>query len=176
MSAVNKHLKLTFEPEGKNFVVDADTSKLRQVVANLIDNSIKYTDKGFVKVALHKKAGDIIFDVTDSGIGIDPGDMGRLFQKFARGSLTLTTTGNGLGLFVGKKIIDAHKGTIGAESKGKGFGSRFYFTLPESTGTPTVATSFADNQAAAKKLVETKAAQARAEETRKDTVKILENK
>lgn len=136
MSAQHKSLKFSYEEPGTPMIVDADTSKLRQVVVNLIDNSIKYTDMGFVKVGLSKKAGQIIFDVVDSGIGIDPGDMGRLFQKFARGSLTLTTTGNGLGLFVGKKIIDAHKGTIGVESKGKGLGSRFYFTLPESQGVP----------------------------------------
>ncbi|MBI3626585.1 GAF domain-containing sensor histidine kinase [Candidatus Uhrbacteria bacterium] len=143
VTAEKKNLKFTYEAPDKAVVAAADPGKLRQVIVNLIDNAIKYTNHGVVKVGLKASKGQVIFEVSDSGVGIPPEDMSRLFQKFARGSLTLTSVGTGLGLFVGKKIIEAHHGQIACESKGKDKGSKFYFVLTESKEAPVSPTSFA---------------------------------
>lgn len=130
LNAEKKDLKFSYEAPAVPVMVNADASKLRQVVFNLVDNSIKYTHKGFVKVGLHLKDNEATFDVTDSGVGVPPEVMGRLFEKFSRGSQALTNSeGTGLGLFIAKKIIEALGGKIGAESDGAEKGSRFFFTI-----------------------------------------------
>ncbi len=112
--------------------VGADEEKLRQVVMNLIDNAIKYTTKGRIAVSLKRAGDEIEFCVSDSGMGIRPEDLPNLFKKFSRGAGTslVHTEGTGLGLFVAKKVIDAHSGKIWAESKGAGRGAKFCFKLP----------------------------------------------
>lgn len=127
--------KLRFEfvkPTAKLPAVNMDESKMRQVIMNLIDNSIKYTEKGNVTVSLKKQKGSILFCVSDSGVGIRPEDMSNLFRKFSRGtdSSLINAEGTGLGLFVAKKMIEAHGGRIWAESKGRHMGSQFYFEVP----------------------------------------------
>jgi signal transduction histidine kinase len=98
---------------------------------NLIENSIKYTDQGSVNVELKGEGENIKFSVTDTGAGIKKEDMGKLFQKFSRGTgATASIDGTGLGLYVAKQMVEAHKGKIWAESKGEGMGSKFCFTLP----------------------------------------------
>ena len=73
-----------------------------------------------------------MFCVSDSGVGIRPEDMPNLFRKFSRGtgSSLINAEGTGLGLFVAKKMIEAHSGRIWAESRGKFMGSQFYFEIP----------------------------------------------
>ena len=111
--------------------VKIDEEKIRQVVINLIDNSIKYTDKGRVAVDLRQVGKNLEFSVSDTGAGIKKDDLGKLFQKFSRGTgATSVTEGTGLGLYVARQMVEAHKGKIWAESKGEGTGSRFCFTLP----------------------------------------------
>ncbi len=127
--AVN--VKFTFEAQnaGTDYRITADRDKLKQVIANLIDNSIKYTPKGSVKVALsmdrikHK----FIFTLKDTGIGIAAETLPHLFAKFSRAGNANRTNikGTGLGLFVAKEIITAHHGSIRAESPGEGMGSTF---------------------------------------------------
>jgi signal transduction histidine kinase len=99
---------------------------------NLIDNAIKYTKKGTVTVDLKQADNNIEFSVSDSGMGISPTDLPNLFQKFSRGTGTslVHTEGTGLGLYVARQMMEAHHGTIWAESKGEGMGSRFCFRLP----------------------------------------------
>ena len=131
----SKALKISFEADEKeNFSVNADRNKIRQVVSNLIDNSIKYTPAGFVKVSLSKIAenGNVLLKIEDSGIGISAETMPNLFKKFgrARSLSSAYANGSGLGLYVAKEIIKAHKGKIWAESEGEGRGSRFYVELP----------------------------------------------
>ncbi len=113
-------------------VIKADEEKLRQVVMNLIDNAIKYTDKGWIEVKVDLIDGQIRVCVTDTGMGIALEDLPNLFKKFSRGSGTFLvhTEGTGLGLFVARKMIEAHGGQIWAESKGKGQGAKFCFQLP----------------------------------------------
>lgn len=111
--------------------VKIDEEKIRQVIMNLTENSIKYTNEGSVTMKLKLENKDIRFCVYDTGAGIKKSDMGKLFQKFSRGTgSTQAIEGTGLGLFVAKQMIEAHRGTIWAESKGEGKGSKFCFLLP----------------------------------------------
>ena len=131
--AVKKKIFLKWVPPDKPLPkVKADADKIRQVITNLIDNSIKYTKKGGVIVKAQKNKKNIIVTVSDTGVGIDPKDLPRLFQKFSRGKgmSLIHTEGTGLGLFVARLIVEAHHGRVWVESPGVGKGSRFYFTLP----------------------------------------------
>jgi signal transduction histidine kinase len=112
--------------------VNIDPDKIRQVLMNLIDNAIKYTDKGSVTIELKKKQKQIEVCIQDTGMGFGSGEKSNLFQKFSRNEKTdlIHTEGTGLGLYVAKQIVNGHKGKIRAESPGRGKGSRFCFSLP----------------------------------------------
>lgn len=127
-------LKTTFDVDrSKKFVINADKDKFKQIIGNLIDNSIKYTPAGSVTIALIKKEGKIVFSVKDTGIGIAPAVLPKLFAKFSRADngTRQNIHGTGLGLYVAKEIVTAHKGRIWAESPGEGRGSVFYVELEE---------------------------------------------
>ncbi len=114
------------------FKVNADQGKIKQVISNLIDNSIKYTPKGGIHVWLtNNKPGKILISISDSGVGIHPEILPRLFEKFTRAPDASRTNimGTGLGLYVAKKMIEAHQGQIWAESAGVGKGSTFFIEL-----------------------------------------------
>ncbi|MEK7077118.1 MAG: ATP-binding protein, partial [Patescibacteria group bacterium] len=108
-----------------------------QVVQNLVDNAIKYTPTGFVKVELKEdpstgsgQAGWLSLSVADSGLGINPELLPHLFEEFIREErIKKQVRGTGLGLFIARKIVEAHGGTISVESKGEGKGSTFYVRL-----------------------------------------------
>lgn len=116
----------------------ADQEKLRQIVMNLIDNSIKYTKVGGINVTVREEINEttkdkkLIFIVEDTGMGIDKNDLPLLFRKFERGKgvSLVHTEGTGLGLYVCKQLVEAHKGKVWAESEGKGKGARFIAEFP----------------------------------------------
>ncbi len=133
IAAEDKHLDFSSSVDGDGeFLVYGDTTKLKQVFLNLIDNSIKYTKEGFVKVILAKDTlGGILFSVTDSGIGVTEETKKTLFKKFVRGEgKSLNGGGSGLGLYLAEEIVKAHKGTISVTSDGTGKGSTFSVILP----------------------------------------------
>ncbi len=139
LTAKNKGLELMFEEkEMGSFIAKADPVKIRQVLLNLVDNSIKYTQKGFVKVSLYKsEPGKFRIAVTDSGMGISKENIGKLFEKFSRGDGgKVNAGGSGLGLYLAKEIVLAHGGTVWAESPGVGQGSSFIVELPEVASPP----------------------------------------
>jgi signal transduction histidine kinase len=123
----------TAENAGTDYRVTADRDKFKQVVANLIDNSVKYTPSGSVAVSLSrdKVKNAIVFMIADTGIGIAPEVLPHLFQKFSRADngTKVNIKGTGLGLYVAKQIVEAHHGTVRAESAGEGKGSRFIVEL-----------------------------------------------
>jgi signal transduction histidine kinase len=129
--ATNVELKMS-SPE-KLPMVYADESQIREVVENLINNAIKYSNKkGDVVVNIEKKKEkEIYFEVKDSGVGIPKEDQKYIFSKFFRSGNAIKhqTQGSGLGLYIIKSIIKAHKGKVGFISK-EGAGSTFWFTLP----------------------------------------------
>lgn len=131
MLAREKGLELTLEGSEAPVWVRADAPKLRQVVLNFVDNAIKYTPKGAVRVTLQVAGRFVTCTVADTGLGLSPALQPRLFDEFTRDQRVLhTIRGTGLGLYIAKRIMEAHGGTIRAESEGEGKGSRFVFTLP----------------------------------------------
>jgi len=132
--AEHKKLKLKLVRSDEPFFVWADGEKLRQVIMNLIDNAIKYTEKGCVSVFLEKSGNACQFAVKDTGMGMQPDEITKLFQKFVRGANAprLHTEGAGVGLYVAKKLIEEQKGQVWAESEGEGKGSTFFVRMPES--------------------------------------------
>jgi signal transduction histidine kinase len=116
--------------ENNNLVVEADKSRLTLVISNLLSNSIKFTNsEGSISVRSEKKDSHVIVSVKDTGTGIDPEIMPKLFTKFATKS---QTSGTGLGLFISKSIIEAHGGKIWGENyiHVAKKGSIFAFSLP----------------------------------------------
>ncbi len=132
--AQSKHLEFTLDMDKHDkFIVSADPVKLKQVFLNLVDNSIKYTQKGFVKISLRRIDDKIVFSVTDNGMGISPETKSKLFEKFSRGEGGKTNTGgSGLGLYLAQQIAKAHKGDILIDSEGLGKGSVFTVAIPSS--------------------------------------------
>lgn len=139
--AKQKKLKLTFESSVKEAHVNADLQKIQQVVQNLIDNSIKYTPEGWIKVSVEEKDGQILVSVSDSGLGMSKELLDNLFEAFMRDKNSRKIIqGTGLGLYIAKQIVDGHGGKIWAESEGEGKGSVMRFTLPILSSTKTIST------------------------------------
>ncbi len=134
VTASKKGLALTFETDNDGpYTAYGDMEKIRQVILNLIDNSIKYTKKGFIKVRLERKRGSdkLIFSVTDSGMGMTAETKASLFQKFSRGEGgKVDASGSGLGLYLAKEIVEAHHGRVWIDSPGLEKGSTFSVELP----------------------------------------------
>lgn len=109
-----------------------DKGQLVNAFKNLIDNSIKYTPKGSVDVSLAQAGNKIVFEIKDTGVGIGADDMKNLFTEGGHGknSQKINVESTGFGLYIVKNIIEAHKGTVRAESEGEGKGSRFIIELP----------------------------------------------
>jgi signal transduction histidine kinase len=122
------------------YYVNADKSRVFQVLSNLINNAIKFTDmNGVISISLSKTKSlssdknntveeneHFLIRIKDDGSGIDPEIQSRLFSKF----VTKSNTGTGLGLFIAKSIIEAHGGKISAENNSDGKGATFTFSLP----------------------------------------------
>lgn len=131
-TAKEKGLTLLFERPEEEVTAYADEVKLRQVLVNLIDNAIRYTIKGYVKVRVgYKDPNTVAIAVEDSGIGIPTIDQERLFGKFMRASNAnmQSVHGTGLGLYLVREMILAHQGTIDIRSE-EGEGTTCTITLP----------------------------------------------
>jgi len=131
ITAEKKGLKMVFESDDeKQCMVNGDKEKLRQVVLNFVDNSIKYTKEGSIYVSVKRVGNKVQFRVKDTGMGMTPEIKASLFQKFARGDgARMNTGGSGLGLYLAKEIVSAHKGDVMVESDGPGKGSTFGMDL-----------------------------------------------
>jgi len=129
-----KDVSVLYEPPNENIVVEADKERISQVVRNIIGNALEFTSEGTVLVTLRKERQQenegrqiAVVAVTDSGCGIDPAIVPRIFEKF----VTRSDKGTGLGLFVSKSIIQAHEGRIWVQNNTEGEkGTTFCFTLP----------------------------------------------
>ncbi|HXV27256.1 MAG TPA: ATP-binding protein [Candidatus Paceibacterota bacterium] len=130
--AERKNLELRHEtPEHDELNAMLDTEKFRQVIQNLVDNSIKYTETGWVKVAAERRGSDIFVIVSDSGRGMPADLLPQLFEQFTRErDAAKRIEGTGLGLYIAKQIVLAHQGTITAASEGPGKGSVFTIVIP----------------------------------------------
>jgi len=112
--------------------VVCDAGAIFHVLMNMMDNSIKYTEKGGIVLSLTCDGEWAEVRVTDTGMGMTEADLGVVFRIFERGmsAVKLESKGEGLGVFIAKQFIDAHGGTMIAESEGKGKGSTFGFRIP----------------------------------------------
>ena len=130
--AEEKGIKLKVEISEGLPRVKGSAARIQQVVTNLVNNAINYTEKGTVTITVHEQPKDLLVEVTDTGIGIPPDDMPRLFEDFFRAS-NVSIKGTGLGLSISRRIVESHGGKMWAESPvpGTDIGSRFSFTLPK---------------------------------------------
>lgn len=130
-SAERKGLRLTTKLPATLPTLSFDTEKIRNVIFNLVENSIKYTEEGSVTIVVRKTKDAVECSVTDTGIGIAPEEVPKLFAKFVRaGGGFKVSHGSGLGLYIIKTLIEAHGGTVFVSSPGEGKGSTFGFRLP----------------------------------------------
>jgi len=131
--AEDKHIKLSAELPASLPVVQADPDRMRQVVVNLLGNAIQYTPGGGqVSIRLWQEGMSIHCAIEDTGVGLDKGDLERIFVRFYRvdKSRSRASGGSGIGLTIARYIIEAHHGHIWAESGGLNTGSTFHFRLP----------------------------------------------
>jgi signal transduction histidine kinase len=151
----SENVKILYEPNNNNkqdnnnnIFVQADRSRLTQVISNLLSNAVKFTKKGTIRVTTQIKEEEqeqeqeqdyqyddrggssinkvVVISIKDTGSGISPEMFPRLFSKFASNSFE----GTGLGLFIAKSIVEAHGGKIWAENNADGKGARFTMGLP----------------------------------------------
>src|SRR5262249_25646555 len=128
LPAQDKQLRLTYE--GTPMPMEGDPRQLGRVVGNLVSNAIKYTPgPGAVRVRLTAAADTTVFTVEDTGLGIAASDLPRIFTRGTRLHRGLDVPGTGLGLFLAKAIVEAHRGTIGVTSV-VNVGSTFMVHLP----------------------------------------------
>ncbi|HPM43447.1 MAG TPA: HAMP domain-containing sensor histidine kinase, partial [Candidatus Omnitrophota bacterium] len=128
--ASDKGIDLEIKVDEKIPKVSLDPDRITQVVTNLLSNAIKFTSKGKITVTTKLEGDAVHVTVEDTGPGIEPQDAPKLFDTFETlGGTRLAKGGTGLGLFISKDIITAHKGKIWVEST-PGKGSAFHFTLP----------------------------------------------
>jgi len=133
LSAKGKKLYLEWKkPETLLPKIKIDITKIKEVISNMVDNAIKYTQKGGVTVRVEKDKDSMRVIVSDTGMGMEKDELEGIFEKFQRGTQSshYHTDGTGLGMYIGRKIVAEHKGKIWAESDGKGKGSRFILELP----------------------------------------------
>ncbi|MBI5567815.1 MAG: GAF domain-containing sensor histidine kinase, partial [Chloroflexi bacterium] len=124
-----RNLTLVFTPDPDLPAVPGEENQLAQVLANLIGNAINYTPTGTVHVRTARLEHEVQIEVCDTGLGIAPGDLPHLFDRFYRGSRTRNIRGTGLGLSIVKEIVDLHGGRIEVESEVNA-GSQFRVYLP----------------------------------------------
>lgn len=138
VTAEKKKLQITFETTQSTdkaiaplLYIHADPERFREVITNLIDNAIKYTEHGIITVGASLRERTVVIRVSDTGMGIAAEDIPHLFQKFYRtdNSATREIGGTGLGLYISKQIIEMMGGQIWVEST-PGAGSTFYVELP----------------------------------------------
>ena len=139
--ALDKEIRISFDSKNVTTTIHADEARLQQVIDNLLSNAINFTNKGNIIVSSFRGTGDtngkiddsnnsdkesIVVEIKDTGAGINPEMVPRLFEKFA----TRSISGTGLGLYISKSIIDSHGGRIWAYNNKDGKGATFTFMLP----------------------------------------------
>jgi len=132
--AHEKDISLIIDDESDHFVeISADRNRLRQVMINLVNNAMKFTEKGKINIHIAREENNVLISVKDTGIGIHPSQLEAVFQEFTQvdSSTTRKVGGTGLGLPISRRLIEMHGGRLWAESTGvEGEGSTFYVFLP----------------------------------------------
>jgi signal transduction histidine kinase len=134
----SKDVKLRYEP--KDILIVADKVRVGRVISNLLNNAIKFTSRGEITISVIKLkhnnnnnnndddgSGEIQVNIKDTGTGLSPAILPKLFSKF----VSTDSGGTGLGLFVSRNIVEAHGGKIQAQNNDDGIGAMFSFTIPK---------------------------------------------
>jgi len=127
-----RQISLTSILMESSMIVEADPLRMRRVLANLVENAIKFSEPGSkISISAEKMNGNITINVIDQGYGIPSEELSKVFDKFyqARTKIKKNTFGMGLGLYISKQIVEAHGGCIAVKSQ-LGAGSTFTITLP----------------------------------------------
>ena len=129
-NAEKKNLSLTFEGDGFAEAM-ADKVRLKQILYNLVNNAVKFTDRGSITLSMHKQPGQIVFSVADTGRGISSENLEKVFNRFHQvdGSMVRENGGLGLGLAISQQLALLHNGSLSLEST-FGKGSTFRLVLP----------------------------------------------
>ena len=127
--AEDKGICLEIEVPPEPLIIYGDETRLQRVIANLLDNAIKYSSHGKVGLRAKGNSSQVLVSVIDSGTGISEKDLPHIFERFYRGDQSRSTLGNGLGLSLAQAYVQAHGGTITVESS-PGKGSIFTVSLP----------------------------------------------
>jgi signal transduction histidine kinase len=131
--AVARRQALSVELEASHHRVDGDPARLRQVFTNLLKNAVKFTpDGGHIAVRSWNNGDLVVVEVSDDGVGIEPGALSRIFDSFEQAQRMAAGGGLGLGLAISRGMVELHGGRISAHSPGSGRGSRFLVELPAS--------------------------------------------
>lgn len=121
-------------PTGLSSKINADRDKIKQSISNIIDNAVKYTLEGGITVSVGADRNKSVVKIKDTGIGIDPSEISKLFSKFSRTKDANKTNvrGTGIGLYIARKMVVDHGGDIKVFSEGEGKGTTFTIELPKS--------------------------------------------
>lgn len=125
---VPQGVELVFDPHPSECSVVSDRNRLHQVISNFVNNALKFTSSGSIRVGYEEKEECVEFYVRDTGIGIPAGQLPHIFERFVK--LNTFIHGTGLGLSICKSIVEQLGGVIGVDSE-EGKGSRFWFTIPK---------------------------------------------
>jgi two-component system phosphate regulon sensor histidine kinase PhoR len=129
-----KRITITVEPSSELPRAVFDSDRIEQVLVNLVHNALKFTpEDGDVRIRLSASDDEVMVAVEDSGPGIDPSEIDRVFERFYKADRSRTAAGSGLGLAIAKHLIQLHGGRIWAEN-GRGGGATFTFALPQAGG------------------------------------------
>ena len=124
---VSPDVHLLFEKPSVDPIIPGDKNRINQIITNFVNNAIKFTKKGFIRVGYRVHDKELEFYVSDTGVGIEPDKLGTIFDRFIK--LDNFVHGTGLGLSICKSLVEQMGGRIGVESN-PGIGSRFWFTYP----------------------------------------------
>lgn len=124
---VKENVELMFDPHLAECRIISDRNRLHQVISNFVNNAIKFTSEGSIRVGYKQKGEELEFYVQDTGVGIDAESQAHIFERFVK--LNSFVHGTGLGLSICQSIVEQMGGKIGVESE-PGKGSRFWFSLP----------------------------------------------
>ncbi len=131
--AIGKGIELRLDPSNpeEEIIIESDGDRLNQILINLVGNAIKFTKDGFIEIGFRKEKDCLLFQVKDTGIGINPEFHPTIFERFRQVESTYTRKygGTGLGLPISKSLVELLGGTIWVESE-EGKGATFYFTVP----------------------------------------------
>ena len=126
----NKNVRLVYDQKDTDhhIIVEADNGRITQVLSNILNNALKFTNEGQIIIRAHESNNrkEIVVSITDTGSGINKEIFPKLFSKF----VTKSSQGTGLGLYISKNIVEAHGGRIWAENNKDKVGATFMFTLP----------------------------------------------